>query len=169
MTTCKSSGKPCISLVAARNDLENDGSNSIVRKAYIMENTQPMKTKNESGSPADISGDSTRSAQVEATEKGASTNSSPTTTATMQSASKKTWTSAELAELRLKAGLVAGALADFQAAGGLVVTKNIEHEPGKIAVKVYLVADGLNIMAKKTPDGLDLVAEPSGIVAEAEK
>jgi hypothetical protein len=63
---------------------------------------------------------------------------------------------------------VAGALADFQAAGGIVVTKQIEHSPDVFSVKVYLVADGLSIKVNKTSDGLDfdVVAVPSGIVAE---
>lgn len=56
---------------------------------------------------------------------------------------------------------MAGALADFQAAGGIVVVKNVSAD-GNTAVKLYLVAEGINIVAEKTADGLDLVAEPSG-------
>ena len=127
-----------------------------------MENTQPMKTENEHESQAVISDASTKSELVAATEKNGSTSSLPVTTATMPKGSKKTLTSAALAELRLKAGLVAGALADFQAAGGLVVAKNVENEPGKMAVKLYLVADSLNLVAQKTPDGLDFDVQPLG-------
>ena len=135
-----------------------------------MENTQPMKTKNELELQAGISDASTKSGVVADTESGASMNSSAATPATTLSASTKTWTSAALAELKLKAGLVAGALAEFQAAGGLVAEKNIEFEPGRFSVKLYLVAEGLNIKVEKTPDGLDfLVAAPSGIVAIADK
>ena len=133
-----------------------------------MENTQPTKTKSESVSQVDTSGDSTRSRLVAVTEPAASKTSSPATTATMSKGSKKTWTSAALVELRSKAGLVAGALADFQAAGGLVVVKNIEYEPGKFYPKIILVADGLNVTVEKTADGLDFGVQPlpSGTVAE---
>jgi hypothetical protein len=135
-----------------------------------MENTQPTKTKRESGSKVDTSGASTKSRLVAVTESAASMNLSQTTTATMPKGSKKTWTNAALAELRLKAGLVAGALADFQAAGGLVAAKNIEHEPGIFAVRLYLVADGASVKADRTTDGLDFDVLPlhSGIVAEVE-
>lgn len=133
-----------------------------------MENTQPMRTENESESQAAISEGSTKSGLVAATESGASLSSSQSTTATTLSGSKKTWTSAELAELRLKAGLVAGALADFQTAGGLVVVKNVEYESGKFSVKIYLVAEGLNVKTLRTADGLDFEVSPlpSGTVAE---
>jgi hypothetical protein len=88
----------------------------------------------------------------------------------MQNGSSKIWTNVELAELRSKAGLVAGALADFQAAGGLVVVKNIEYEPGRFSVKIYLVAENLNTRVQKTADGLDFDIQPlpSGSEKEAE-
>lgn len=98
------------------------------------------------------------------------------TTATILNASKKTWTSAGLAELRRKAGLVAGAIADFQAAGGLVAVKTVEYEPGKTCVKVFLVAENLNVKSQRTADGIDLVVETyhqeptaTSLVAESEK
>jgi hypothetical protein len=131
-----------------------------------MENTQPTKTENEFGSREAISGDSIKSEPVAEPQKNVSTTSSSTTTAATPKGSRKIWTSAELAELRLRAGLVAGALADFQAAGGIVVTKNVDAD-GVSSVKIYLVADGVNLVAKKTPDGTDLVAEPSNLAAEA--
>jgi hypothetical protein len=134
-----------------------------------MENTQPTKTKNESGSKVDTSDASTKSGLVAATEKNASTNLSQTITATMPKGSKKTLTSAALAELRLKAGLVAGALADFQAAGGKVLTAQVQYpHSGRMfdAIKLILFIEGENLVAEKTPDGLDIVAAPSGIVAE---
>jgi hypothetical protein len=154
--------------VAARKSLENDGLSSIARKVYIMENTQPTKTKRESESKVDTSGASTKSGLVAVTEPDVSKISSPATTATMLSDSKKTWTNVELVELRSKAGLVAGALRDFQDAGGLVVVKNVEYEPGKFYPKIILVADGLNVKVEKTADGLDFEVLPlgSGIVAE---
>jgi hypothetical protein len=70
-----------------------------------------------------------------------------------------------LDELRTKAGLVAGALADFQAAGGLVAVKNVEYTAPSgsklTATRLYLVAEGLNLVAVNTADGIDfnLVAE----------
>jgi hypothetical protein len=146
--------------VAGRKSSGSDGLSLIVRKVYIMENTQPTKTKNGSGFPVDTSDDSTKSRLVAVTEPAASRTSSPATTATMSKGSKKTWTSAALVELRSKAGLVAGALADFQAAGGLVVVKNIEYEPGRFSPKIILVADGLNVRVEKTADGLDFDIQP---------
>jgi hypothetical protein len=133
-----------------------------------MENTQPTKTKREPESRADTSEGSTKSGLVAVTESAESMNLSQSTTATMQNGSKKIWTNAELAELRLKAGLVAGALAEFQAAHGLVVVKNIEYEKGKFYPKIILVADGLNVTVEKTTDGLDFDVQPlaSGTVAE---
>jgi hypothetical protein len=73
-----------------------------------------------------------------------------------------------LEELCLKIGLVAGALADFQSAGGLALVKNIEYEPGIFASKVLLVAEGLNIRAQKTEDGLDfeVLLQASGSEAQ---
>jgi hypothetical protein len=135
-----------------------------------MENTQHTKTKKGQGSKVDTSGDSTKSGLVAVMGKGVSMSLSRDTSATISNASKKTWTSAELVELRLKAGLVAGALADFQTAGGVVVVKNVEYEPGKFFPKLYLVAEGLNIKLESTPDGLDFDVQPlpSGTVAEVE-
>ena len=46
--------------------------------------------------------------------------------------------------------------------------KNVEHNKGVFAVKLYLVADGASVKADKTADGLDfeVLPLPSGIVAE---
>jgi hypothetical protein len=64
-----------------------------------------------------------------------------------------------LDELRTKAGLVAGALADFQAAGGLVAVKNVEYTSPSgsklTATRLYLVAEGLSLVAVSTTDGID--------------
>lgn len=125
-----------------------------------MESSQPMKVESASASPVGTSDASTGSGLVAVMENDASTNSSDATTATTPLVSRKTWTSVELEELQLKAGLVAGALADFQSAGGLVVVKNIEYEPGCFAVKVYLVAEGINLRTQKTTDGLDFEVLP---------
>lgn len=157
-----------INLVAARRSSGNDGSNSIVREVCTMENTQPMKAENGQGSPADTLDASTKSRLVAATESAVSGNSSAGTTATTQNASPKTWTKQALEELKLKAGLVAGAIADFQAAGGLVAVKNVDTPlpSGSVmtAVKIYLVAEGLNLRVLHTPDGLDfdVLPLPSG-------
>jgi hypothetical protein len=124
-----------------------------------MANTQPTKTKRESVSPADTSDGSIKSKKKGNMEPGASKSSSKTTTATMSKGSKKTWTSAELEELAEKASILAGALADFQEAGGLVAVKNIEYKvpSGRTftATKLYLVAENVNLSVQKTADGLD--------------
>ena len=124
-----------------------------------MENTQPMKTENGSESKAATSDASTKSKQVAVTEKNASKSSSETMTATTLKGSTKTWTSAELAVLESKAGPVAGALADFQTAGGIVAVKNIEYKTPSgstfTATMLYLVVEGANLKVQKTADGLD--------------
>jgi len=140
-----------------------------------MENSQPTKTENGPASPVDISGASTGSKPVAVTEKNESLSLSENMTATTQIDSPRIWTNAALEELRSKAGLVAGALADFQSAGGIVAVKTIETALPSgstfMATKIYLVADGLSISIRKTPDGLEfeilplgtnLVAVPSG-------
>lgn len=130
-----------------------------------MANTQPTKTENVPASPADTSEDSIKSKLVAVTESGESKNSSSATTATTPSASPKTWTNAELEALKSKAGLVAGALADFQSAGGLVAVKSTSYERYGLqwtATKLILVAEGLNLVAVDTPDGLDFDLQPSG-------
>jgi len=124
-----------------------------------MANTQPTKTRSASVSPVDISGASTKSKPKGNTERDVSRSSRETTNATTTRDSVKTWTSAELEELASKASLVAGALADFQAAGGLVAVKNIEYKLPSgstvTATKLYLVAEGINLKVQKTADGLD--------------
>lgn len=124
-----------------------------------MANTQPTKTENESESRAATLGASTKSRQKGNTQPDALRTSFETTTADTQSGSTKTWTNAALAELLSKAGLVAGALADFQAAGGLVAVKNIEVKTPSgttfTATRLYLVAEGASLSVQKTADGLD--------------
>jgi hypothetical protein len=77
----------------------------------------------------------------------------------MPSDSKKIWTSAELEELGSKAGLVVGALADFQAAKGLVVATNVPYTLASgrklVAVKLFLIVENYNLVAEHTSDGLD--------------
>ena len=136
-----------------------------------MENTQPMKTESGAGSKAATLDGSTKFGLVAATAKEESTNSQPSTTATMPNDSKRTWTSAELAELGSKAGLVAGALRDFQDAKGIVVATNSPYTLASgrrlVAVKLLLIVEDYNLVAEQTADGLDLhlvaeVKEPSG-------
>jgi hypothetical protein len=140
----------------------------IVRKAYIMENTQSMKTKTGSESKVDTSDDSIKSRLVADSESKESTSSSPSTNASTPKGSIKTWKSAELAELKLRAGLVAGALSDFQGAKGVVTTKEVTYTApsGRTckAIKVILIVPDADLVAEDTPDGLDfnLVVEPSG-------
>jgi hypothetical protein len=72
-----------------------------------------------------------------------------------------------LEELAEKASILAGALADFQAAGGLVSVKDIEYKTPSgrtfTATKLYLVAEGVSLKVQKTADGLDF------IISEVEK
>lgn len=96
---------------------------------------------------------------------GASKSLSSGITATTQTDSQKTLTNARLEELRSRIGLVAGALADWQTAGGLVAIKNMTGTlaSGRTvkACRVVLAVDGYQLSVKMTPDGLDfdLVAE----------
>lgn len=124
-----------------------------------MESGQPTRMGNESESKADISDALTLSPNSENTQGGASKNSRIRTTATTPNASKKTWKNADLAELRSKVGLVAGALADFQGAKGIVVTQETTYTApsGRVckAVKLYLIVQDADLVAEKTADGLD--------------
>ena len=96
---------------------------------------------------------------------GASKSLSSGITATTQSDSQKTLTNVRLEELRSRIGLVAGALADWQTAGGLVAIKNMTGTlaSGRTvkACRVVLAVDGYQLSVKMTPDGqdFDLVAE----------
>ena len=132
-----------------------------------MENTQPMKTESGPVSPEDTLAASTKSKLVAVTAKEESTNSPGNTTATMPNGSKKIWTSAELAELGSKAGLVAGALADFQDAKGKISRREITYTApsGRVcrAIKLILLVEDVDLVAEPTADGLEfrLVAEES--------
>ena len=108
---------------------------------------------------ADISDASIKSNLVAATEESESKNTSQPINATMQNASPKTWTSAELEALQFKTGLVAGALSDFQGAGGLVAVEMVNYKNNDkpfTAIKLYLVAEGLSLVAENTQDGIDI-------------
>lgn len=129
-----------------------------------MENGQNIQMENESESPVDTSDDSTLSAPLGSTaEPESETSLQSVTSATTQNVSTKTWKSAELEALKSKAGLVAGALSDFQTAGGLVAVETFEYKAsGRTfsATKIYLVAENLSVSVEKTADGLDFNIQP---------
>lgn len=62
-------------------------------------------------------------------------------------------------ELGSKVGLVAGALADFQAAHGIVAVTNVPYTLASgrkfTAVKLFLIVEDMHLVAARTPDGLD--------------
>ena len=132
-----------------------------------MVNGQPTKTGNAPELKAVTSDALAKSSNLGAMPLGASTSSQAPITATALKGSKKTWKSAELVELLSKAGLVAGALADFQAAKGMIVREEIAYTaPSGIvcrAIKLILLVEDVDLVAVKTADGLDfnLVAPES--------
>ena len=123
-----------------------------------MENGQSTKMGNESEKREDLLVDSIKSQKSGITEKKESANSSKTTTATMLKGLQKTSKNVDYQALKSKAGIVAGALADFQRAGGMVVLakKEYEHSGSKYAaIKLFLVVENMNIVAVNTEDGVD--------------
>ena len=124
-----------------------------------MENGQPTKTGSESERKAVTSGASISLPLSESTEGNASMNSRKSTTATMSKGSLKTWTSAELAVLRSKVGIVAGAIADFQTAKGRIVRDEVIYTApsGRVckAIKLILLVEDVDLVAVKTGDGTD--------------
>jgi len=90
------------------------------------------------------------------------------TGATMLKDSPKTWKKTELAALESKAGLVAGAIADFQSAGGLVVMTQEKYKTSSgtenKAIKLLLLVRDVDLVAERTVDGIDFC-----LVAESEK
>lgn len=125
-----------------------------------MANGQRTKTEKESESKVDTSDDLTKSRLVAVTAKPESETSSITdTTATMQNASLVTSKNAKLQALRSKAGLVAGALQDFQEAGATVVrqemTYNLPSGTYK-ALKFIIAVKEIDLVAVQTPDGIEL-------------
>lgn len=130
-----------------------------------MENGPPMKTEAEPAKPADTSGDSVKLQGSESMPLGASKSSPKPTNATTPKGSKKTLKNVALAGLRSKAGLVAGALADFQGAKGIIVREEIAYTApsGRVckAIKLILLVEDADLVAVVTKDGLefDLVAD----------
>lgn len=126
-----------------------------------MANGQRTKTVRGSGSKAATLGGSTSWQPSANTEKGASKSLRKfmSTTATMSKGFRKIWKSAELAELQSKAGIVAGALADFTTAKGTVVRQEMTYTApsGRVckAIKLILLVEDMNLVAEKTEDGLD--------------
>lgn len=146
------------------NGTRNAGSNSIVRKAYIMGNGQPTKTESALEKKADTSADSHESRLVAVTQKPESESLSTPTTVVSPNALPKTSQTQDLAELRSALSLVAGALADFQSAGGTIKRLNMEYTlpsgSRHKAMKIILAVKGIDLVAVNTPDGIifDLVA-----------
>lgn len=131
-----------------------------------MGNGQRMKTENVSESKADISEDLIKSRLVAVTEKPESENSSTQdTTATTPKDLRKTLPSAVSQELRSKLSLVAGALSDFQSAGGTILRKEMTYTmtSGRVgkAIKLVLAVKNADLVAVKTADGIvfDVLAE----------
>ena len=124
-----------------------------------MANMPNTKTESESEPKAATSEDLVKSQKKDSTGKAASRTFPSHITATTLNASKKTLKKVDLAVLKSKAGLVAGAIQDFQEAGGLVVLKNMEYEGGKF-VKINLVAEGFDLVANHTVDGIDFFITP---------
>jgi hypothetical protein len=133
-----------------------------------MANGQPTKTGKELGKKEDILEDSLSSQNLDPMPLGESEISQELINATTQIVSKKIWRNKDLQELRSKIGLVAGALADFQEAGGKISMEVIEYElPSGIrntGIKLLLCANDVNLVAEETTDGIDL-----NIVAESEE
>lgn len=150
--------KPSRNLVA-QSDSAAGGSNSTVPAASITGNGQPIEGGNASENPVDTSADSTKLPVLGNMPLGASENLSKTITATMPPVSRKTLKNAKLRELRSKIGLVAGALADFQSAGGVVVKKRLEYTTPSgnkfSAIKLLLIVENANLVAVQTEDGLE--------------
>lgn len=144
--------------MAVEKNIRNNGLSLIVRKVYIMANGQRTNKATEPASKADTSGASDLLLRSESTGVGGLKNSRKTTTATMLKGSKKTWTTAELEELRSKAGLVAGAIADFQTAKGMIVRDEVTYTApsGRVckAIKLILIVEDINLVAVNTADGL---------------
>lgn len=124
-----------------------------------MENGQRTKTEKESESKVDTSADSTKSRLVVVTAKPELETSSITdTTATMQKGSQKTSKNAKLQALRSKVGLVAGALQDFQEAGGTVVRREMTYtlpSGSYKALKFIIAVNEIDLVAENTPDGIE--------------
>lgn len=141
-----------------------------------MENGQPTSTGNASEKKAGTSDGSMSSLPSESTAAAESRNSSPTTqaTATTRKGSKKTLKNVDLAELKSKAGLVAGVISDWQTAKGGILRVELPYTmPSGItykALKLILYLPGHDIVAVDTPDGItfDIVAVPENLVAGTE-
>ncbi len=124
-----------------------------------MENGQRTKMEKESESKVDTSADSTKSKLLAVTAKPESETSSITdTTATMRKGSQKTLKNAKLQVLRSKVGLVAGALQDFQEAGGTVVRREMTYtlpSGSYKALKFIIAVNEIDLVAENTPDGIE--------------
>src|SRR5690606_14903305 len=115
-----------------------------------MANGQHTSKEKESELRADTSDGLTKSQLVAVTAKPELETSSITgTTAATQNASPATSRNAKLQELKSKAGLVAGALQDFQEAGGTVVRQEMTYtlpSGSYKAIKFILAVKEINLV-----------------------
>lgn len=109
--------------------------------------------------PEDTSGASGKSQAPNTAKRGSKNLSTSTTTAAIQKDSPPTSPKTELTVLKSKIGLVAGALADFQSAGGTVVRQEFTYNlpSGSYKAFKFLVAvKEFDLVAVQTDDGIDL-------------
>lgn len=129
-----------------------------------MANGRIMKMGKESESQAGTSDDSIKSPQLVNTDGRVSESLSiaDTSTATTQRDLQKTLPSVALEALRFKAGIVAGALADFQMAGGTIVIEPISYtlpSGSYKALKILVAVKEKSLVAVETADGLTFDVE----------
>lgn len=110
-----------------------------------------------SGSQADTSGALTPLPNREILDSDESGSSQGITNADSLNASNEIWLNADLEILQRKAGLLAGALRDFQTAGGIVVLQQVEYLPGRFGLDLLILASGTSIKTVQTDDGLDII------------
>ena len=123
-----------------------------------MENMHNTPTESATGEAATLAG-STKSKPKASMPLDGSKNTKRNTSATMSNVSPKTLKKMDLEALGLKIGLVAGAIADFQQAGGLVVMTQEEYLTSSggnnKAIKLLLLVRDVDLVAERTTDGVD--------------
>lgn len=124
-----------------------------------MDVTANGKMEKKSESPEAIADGSKKlQSKKDGSAKNESKNSSYVMSATTPKDSQRTWTNAELEKLQSKIGLLGAVLSDLIDAGMLVAAKIVPFESAGTqleALKIVLVAQGLNLVAVETPDGID--------------
>lgn len=134
-----------------------------------MENGQPTNKGKEYEKKAGFSEDSTKYPQKASMPLGASESLSKTTTATMSKGLRKTSKNVELPVLKSKIGLVAGALADFQGAGGIVTHRAVKYQASGrtfTAIKLFLIVENNSLVVVKGGDGLEFDLVAGGFIEE---